>query len=118
MLRSLAIASWAVTASACMVGDPGSAPVSEDPPSSTETPDEAPGETTTPIALTIDQGLDTEERAFLAELDDYRVANNLSHLQVSVALTRASDFHAHDMATKNYFAHDSQDGTVWSDRIR
>src|SRR5205814_7151321 len=35
-----------------------------------------------------------------------------------VALTRASDSHAHDMATKNYFAHDSQDGTVWSDRIR
>lgn len=32
-------------------------------------------------------------------------------------LTQASDAHALDMATKNYFSHDSQDGRAFSDRI-
>ncbi|WP_245643225.1 CAP domain-containing protein [Roseateles chitosanitabidus] len=33
------------------------------------------------------------------------------------ALATAADGHAQDMATKNYFSHDSQDGRSFSDRI-
>jgi uncharacterized protein YkwD len=103
----------------CMVGEPGSAPVSEDPASDGgETADEAPGQETTAIALTLDEGLDAEERIFLQKLNDYRAANGLSPLQVSVALTHACEYHSQDMATKSYFSHDSQDGTTWSARIR
>lgn len=97
-----------------MVGDPE--PVSQDPIDQPETADESPQ--TTPIALTISEGLDAEERIFLQKINDHRVANNLAPLQVSVALTKASDYHAVDMATKNYFAHDSQDDTTWSARIK
>jgi hypothetical protein len=70
------------------------------------------------LALTLDEGLDAEERIFLQRINDYRVTNGLAPLQVSVALTKASDFHSQDMATKNYFSHDSQDGTSWSARIK
>lgn len=97
-----------------MVGEPE--PVSQDPIDQPETADESPA--TVPIALTVSDGLDAEERVFLQQLNDYRVANNLAPLQVSVALTKASEFHATDMATKNYFSHDSQDGTTWIDRIK
>lgn len=111
MLRATAIV---VALSGCMVGDPE--PVSEDPIDQPETADESPA--TVPIALTVNEGLDDEERIFLQQINDYRVANNLAPLQVSVALTNASDYHAKDMATKNYFTHDSQDGTTWSARIK
>jgi uncharacterized protein YkwD len=97
-----------------MVGEPDA--VSEDPVDQTETADESPA--TTPIALTIGEGLDAEEQIFLQKLNDYRVANGLAPLQVSIALTNASDYHSTDMATKNYFSHDSQDGTTWSARIK
>src|SRR5688572_5552705 len=92
-----------VAATGCMVGEPGSEPVSEEP-----VPDEAleqepveeqPQETTT-IALTLDQGLDAEERVFLQKLNEYRAANGLAPLQASVALTQACDFHSQDMAAK------------------
>jgi uncharacterized protein YkwD len=70
------------------------------------------------IALTINEGLDAEERIFLQKLNEYRAANGLAPLQVSVALTKACEFHSDDMAAKNYFSHDSQDGTSWSTRIK
>lgn len=111
MLRATAIV---VALSGCMVGDPD--PVSQDPTDQPETADESPA--TTPIALTVSDGLDAEERVFLQQINDYRIANNLAPLQVSVALTNASDVHAKDMAAKNYFSHDSQDGTTWIDRIK
>ncbi len=111
MLRATAIV---VALSGCMVGDPE--PVSQDPTNQPESADES--QATTPIALTVSEGLDAEERVFLQQINDYRVANNLAPLQVSVALTNASDYHAKDMATKNYFSHDSQDGTTWINRIK
>ena len=97
-----------------MVGEPEG--VFEEPADQTETADETSA--TVPIALTITEGLDAEERVFLQKLNEYRAANGLAPLQVSVALTKASEYHSTDMATKNYFSHDSQDGTSWSARIK
>jgi uncharacterized protein YkwD len=91
--------------------------VTEDPVPAPEQEDEDVGATTS-INLTVEAGLDAEERVFLAKLNEYRAANGLAPLQVSVALTRASDAHALDMATQNYFSHDSKDGTSWSARVK
>ena len=33
-------------------------------------------------------------------------------------LTQSAVSHSQDMAAKNYFSHDSQDGTSWSARVR
>ncbi|MFN7930040.1 MAG: CAP domain-containing protein [Blastocatellia bacterium] len=49
--------------------------------------------------------LDAEEQAFLKLINDYRAANGLGTLQVSVAITNACDWMSSDMATKNYFDH-------------
>lgn len=38
-------------------------------------------------------------------------------LSWNINLTNAADAHALDMATKNYFSHDSQDGRSFADRI-
>ncbi|MBV8760806.1 MAG: CAP domain-containing protein [Deltaproteobacteria bacterium] len=119
MMRSVALAVGALAATGCMVGDPAPPGVAAPPAATGETSDEAPAQDNAQRALiSIDDGLDAEERVFLQQINDYRVANALAPLQVSVALTHASEFHATDMATKNYFSHDSQDGTSWSDRIR
>ena len=91
--------------------------VAEDPAPAPEQEDEDVGATDS-INLTIDSGLDGEERVFLAKLNEYRAANGLAPLQVSVALSRAADVHAVDMATDNYFSHDSNDGTSWSARVK
>lgn len=69
-------------------------------------------------SLSLAEGLDAEELAFLRKLNEHRAANGLAALQVSVALTKAADFHSTDMATKNYFSHTSQDGTSFSDRLK
>lgn len=53
--------------------------------------------------------LDAEETAFLAQINNYRAANGLGQLKVSIALTNASKWMSADMAAKNYFNHtDSQ----------
>jgi uncharacterized protein YkwD len=69
-------------------------------------------------SLTLAEGLDVEELAFFRKINEYRAANGLAPLQVSVALTRAADYHSVDMATKNYFSHTSQDGTTFGDRVK
>ncbi|MBA3458731.1 MAG: CAP domain-containing protein [Deltaproteobacteria bacterium] len=91
--------------------------VTEEPVPAQEQEDEDVGATDS-INLTIDAGLDVEERVFLAKLNEYRAANGLAPLQVSVALSRAADVHALDMAAQNYFSHDSKDGTTWSARVK
>jgi uncharacterized protein YkwD len=91
--------------------------VTEDPVPALEQNQENLGATTS-INLTLADGLDAEERGFLAKLQEYRAANGLAALQVSVALSRAADVHAQDMATQNYFSHDSKDGTSWSARVK
>jgi uncharacterized protein YkwD len=69
-------------------------------------------------ALSLTEGLDAEELAFFRKINEYRASNGLSPLQVSVALTKAADFHSVDMAMKNYFSHTSADGTTFSTRIK
>ncbi|HEY5949767.1 MAG TPA: CAP domain-containing protein [Kofleriaceae bacterium] len=107
------------TLGGCVVGPDDPAAVSQDPGSGDlDNGDEhAPGSTSA-LALTLNDGLDAEERVFLQKINDYRVSLGVAPLQVSVALTNASDYHAVDMATQNYFAHDSIDGTTWSARIK
>lgn len=62
--------------------------------------------------------LDTEELAFLGSINDYRVSKGLGKLKVSIALTRAANFHSKDMATTGKFAHNSSDGTSFVDRVK
>ena len=62
--------------------------------------------------------LDTEEAAFLSQINTYRVGKGLSKLHVSIALTRASKAHLNDMAAHMKMQHDSFDGTSWDQRIK
>ena len=113
-MRTLSILVPLCLASACTVMVESPDGVAEDPPETISDPGEQIGS----INLTIPEGLDAEEQVFLAKLNEYRATNGLAALQVSVALTRAADAHAQDMATQNYFSHDSIDGTTWSARIK
>jgi uncharacterized protein YkwD len=60
--------------------------------------------------LTGSATLDSEERAFLGLINDYRAQNGIAPLQVSVTLTQASDWMSNDMALKNYFSHTDSQG--------
>jgi uncharacterized protein YkwD len=62
--------------------------------------------------------LDAEELAFLKRINDYRTAKGKGKLRVSIALTRASDVHSGDMASKGYFSHTSADGTSFAARVK
>ncbi len=54
--------------------------------------------------------LDAEEQAFLKLINDYRAANGLGTLQVSLSLSTAADWMSNDMATKGYFSHTDSTG--------
>lgn len=54
--------------------------------------------------------LDSEEQAFLRLINDYRTANGLGTLQLSVALTNSSKWMSNDMATNGYFSHTDNQG--------
>lgn len=56
-------------------------------------------------ALTGTAALDVEEIAFFKLINDYRAQNGLSPLQLSVTLTKSSDWMSTDMATTNNFSH-------------
>ena len=62
--------------------------------------------------------LDAEEQAFLKLINDYRTANGLGTLQVSIALTNSSQWMSNDMATKNYFGHTDSSGRDPFTRMR
>lgn len=62
--------------------------------------------------------LDAEELAFLKALNDYRVSKGLAKLKVSIALTRAADFHSADMAKTGKLSHTSSDGTGFGERVK
>lgn len=68
-------------------------------------------------ALTLDEGLDAEERAFLTALNDHRAQNGLAPLQVSVSLSKAADFHSRQMADNNYFSHTLLNGVTWDQNL-
>jgi len=66
---------------------------------------------------TVDASLDSEEKAFLTLINNYRQQNGLPKLAVSYTLTRAAAWKSADMANNNYFAHDDLSRT-WVQRIR
>ncbi len=53
---------------------------------------------------------DDEERAFLVALNEYREARGLGRLLPAVTLRRSAQWHADDMAQRNYFAHNDSQG--------
>lgn len=71
------------------------------------------------VVLAAPAGLiDAEELAFLQRLNAFRASRGLAKLRVSVALTRASQAHAADMAARGYFSHASADGTSFAERVK
>lgn len=52
-----------------------------------------------------DLSIDSEERAFLTLINNYRASKGAGALTMSDALNRAATWHATDMATKGYFSH-------------
>lgn len=58
---------------------------------------------TAPVQASSD--LDSEELAFLALINEYRVANGLEPLTLNDKLTAAASWMAADMAANNYFSH-------------
>ena len=64
-----------------------------------------------------DPVLDVEEKAFCTQINQYRVQNGRAPLQVSVALTTASEWMSTDLATKNYFSHTDSLGRAFGTRL-
>lgn len=62
--------------------------------------------------------LDSEEVAFLSQLNSYRAGLGLRKVHVSIALTHAADAHSADMASTGVLTHDSSDGTDVFTRIK
>ena len=61
---------------------------------------------------------DSQECAFLALVNDYRVSKGRLPLKLSPTLGAAADYHSRDMASKNYFSHTLANGTSWDQNIR
>ena len=64
------------------------------------------------------QAASYEELLLLQLINQHRAANGLGTLILSDRLTESAHGHSHDMATRDYFSHDSLDGTGFADRIR
>jgi hypothetical protein len=70
------------------------------------------------IAPSATRGADSEEVALLNQINQYRAQQGLGKLVLSTKLTQAAYSHSSDMASKNYFAHDSLNGASFADRIK
>lgn len=82
-------------------------------PSSIPNPKPSPSPSISPSpvsGLTGTAVLDAEELAFVILLNNYRTQNGVPKLLVSIALTQASNWMSHDMATKNNFDHTDTQG--------
>jgi len=62
--------------------------------------------------------LDLNEKAMLDLHNKQRATQGLKALCVHPALQRAAEAHSQDMMDKDYFAHNSQDGTTFAQRIK
>ena len=62
--------------------------------------------------------LDSEERAFLDLINDYRRNNGAGALSLNNNLGAAADYHSRDMAEKNYFKHTLKNGDSAEENIR
>jgi uncharacterized protein YkwD len=61
---------------------------------------------------------DSEERAFLDLINDYRRAQGAGALTLNDNLGAAADYHSRDMAKKNYFKHTLKNGDTAEQNIR
>lgn len=61
---------------------------------------------------------DSEERAFLNLINDYRRSKGAGALTLNNNLGAAADFHSRDMAKKNYFKHTLKNGDSAEQNIR
>jgi uncharacterized protein YkwD len=58
------------------------------------------------------------EAQVLADVNTTRRQRGLRPLRFSGQLSRAADFHSHDMARQGYFSHDSRDGSAFWRRVQ
>jgi uncharacterized protein YkwD len=61
---------------------------------------------------------DSEERAFLDLINDYRARNGAGKLSLNDQLGAAAEHHSKDMAQKNYFSHKLSSGDSAEENIR
>ena len=61
---------------------------------------------------------DSEERAFLDLINDYRRSKGAGALTLNTNLGAAADYHSRDMARKNYFKHTLKNGDTAEQNIR
>ena len=61
---------------------------------------------------------DSEERAFLNLINDYRRNNGVGALTLNDNLGAAAEYHSRDMAQKNYFKHTLKNGDSAEENIR
>ncbi len=59
-----------------------------------------------------------EECRFLALINEYRAANGVGPLALSVTLGAAARYHSAQIAATDYFSHTLPDGTSWDQNIR
>lgn len=80
----------------------------------------APAHAAGPCALTAAEvALDVEEKAFLTQINNYRVANGRTPLKISYFLTKASAWKSKDLGVNAYFAHDDTPiGRTWYQRVQ
>jgi uncharacterized protein YkwD len=71
-----------------------------------------------PAAAAAGAGLNGGERQLIRRVNDVRAAHGLARLRPSRALARAADRHSHDMLRRDFFEHDSSDGTPFDHRVR
>ncbi|MFS8101016.1 CAP domain-containing protein [Lentzea alba] len=84
-------------------------------PTTTTTPPEAPKPPAQPPQQ---PGNKTPEQAVLALVNDARAAKGCRALVIDDRITTAAQAHSTDMATNNYFSHDSKDGREFDERMR
>ncbi len=82
--------------------------------SPTPSPNPSPSPTPPPTAPT---ALDSQESAFVTLINQYRSANGVYPLQVSVTLQTASQWMSNDMATNNYLSHTDSLGRTTQPRL-
>lgn len=87
-------------------------------PGQTTPPQTAPSQTAAPVPSTSASAAATAPEAAVAVLvNAERAKAGCAALTVNAALTQAARAHSTDMATRNYFSHDTPEGVPFSDRI-
>lgn len=71
-----------------------------------------------PSAVAAGPRLSRTELSVVRSIDARRAARGLHALRPSRALSRAADYHSHEMLASDYFAHSSADGASFASRLR